>query len=187
MARTHRQRRTLTAVTVNGWQQGWVLPAGTDGTVTLSFPSDTTYRAGLIGGLALLPLLLVLSFVPTRGSPEPGQGARPWQPAVAVRAAGLIVAVAVISGVWGIVVAGAAFGVRYLVRRRENLWYAMTVGIAAAGLVLAGAILSQNPWRSVDGYAGHSAGVQLLALLSVVAVAMSAVPPATRDPDAEDG
>jgi hypothetical protein len=27
----------------------------------------------------------------------------------------------------------------------------------AAGLTLAGAVLSQNPWRSVDGYAGRSA------------------------------
>ena len=27
----------LTPVTVNGWQQGWVVPAGTSGTVTLTF------------------------------------------------------------------------------------------------------------------------------------------------------
>ncbi len=83
---------------------------------------------------------------------------------------------AVISGLAGVVVAGAALGIRYLLRNRENLWYTLTVGTAASGLILAGAVLSQNPWRSVDGYVGHSAGVQFLALLSVVAVAVSAVP-----------
>ncbi len=48
-------------------------------------------------------------------------------------------------------------------------------------------MLSQNPWRSVDGYAGHSAGVQLLALVSVGALAASVVrerePTAISDPE----
>ena len=55
-ARTAR-RVTLTPVAVNGWQQGWVVPAGTSGTVTLPFASNALYRAGLAGGLALLPVL----------------------------------------------------------------------------------------------------------------------------------
>ena len=55
---------------------------------------------------------------------------------------------------------------RHLLRDREKLCDAVTVGVAAGGLILAGAVLSQNPWRSVDGYVGHSAGVQLLALVS---------------------
>jgi arabinofuranan 3-O-arabinosyltransferase len=62
-----------------------------------------------------------------------------------------------------------------LLRRREKLCDAVTVTTAAGGLILAGAVLSQNPWRSVDGYIGHSAGVQLLALVSVGMVAASAV------------
>ncbi|HYJ56473.1 MAG TPA: alpha-(1-_3)-arabinofuranosyltransferase family protein, partial [Mycobacterium sp.] len=178
----------LTAVTVNGWQQGWVLPAGTEGTVTLSFTSNATYRAGLVGGLALLPLLVALAFLPVRRGRAAGAAARPWHPATATRGTAVMVAAAVISGVAGVVVAGAALGIRYVLRSRQNLWHALTVGTAASGLILAGAVLSQNPWRSVDGYVGHSAGVQLLALLSVVAVAVSAVPVAepVRNPD-EDG
>ncbi|WP_218006072.1 alpha-(1-_3)-arabinofuranosyltransferase, partial [Mycolicibacterium vaccae] len=57
---------TLDSVTVNGWQQGWVLPAGSGGAVTLDFAYNDTYRAGLIGGLALLPLLFALAFLPMR-------------------------------------------------------------------------------------------------------------------------
>jgi len=163
----------LTAVTVNGWQQGWVLPAETDGTIALSFASNTTYRAGLIGGLALLPLLVALALLPVRRTRAVGPPALPWHPARATRGTALIVAAAMISGAAGVVVAAVALGFRRLLRERETLWHNITVGTAATGLILAGAVLSQNPWRSVDGYVGHSAGVQFLTLLSVVAVAVT--------------
>ena len=176
----------LTSVTVNGWQQGWVLPAGADGPVTLSFPSNATYRAGLIGGLALLPLLVALAFLPARRRLPPHPATPPCRPPAAARDVALIAAAAVISGVAGVAVAGAALGIRYLLRDRERLWHTLTLGTAAAGLILAGAVLSQNPWRSVDGYVGHAAGLQFLALLSVVAVALSAIPVCDRALDVED-
>ena len=87
----------------------------------------------------------------------------------------VLAAAAVISGIVGVIVGGAALGLRYLLRRREKLCEAVTVGIAAGGLIVAGAVLSENPWRSVDGYAGHSVGVQLLALVSLAMLAASAV------------
>lgn len=165
----------LTSVTVNGWQQGWVVPAGTEGTITLDFASNATYRAGLIGGLALLPLLLALALVPARRTGAGHHPARPWQPHPLAIGAAATVAALVISGFGGALVALGGLGVRYLLRRRARIADAVTVGTAAFGLILAGAVLSQYPWRSVDGYLGHSAGVQFLALLSVVAVAMSTV------------
>lgn len=165
----------LTPITVNGWQQGWVVPAGPEGTVTLDFASNATYRAGLIGGLALLPLLLALAFVPARRTEVSYDPARPWQPHALAIGAATTAAALVISGVGGAVVALGGLTLRYLLRRRERIRDAVTVSIAAFGLILAGAVLSQYPWRSVDGYLGHSAGVQLLALLSVVAVATSTV------------
>ncbi|MGB3484692.1 MAG: alpha-(1-_3)-arabinofuranosyltransferase, partial [Mycobacterium sp.] len=69
---------TLRPITVNGWQQGFVVPAGTDGSVTLNFVSNSLYRAGLGTGLALLPLLVLLALLPSRriatGHTEP------WSP-----------------------------------------------------------------------------------------------------------
>ncbi|MFZ2527343.1 MAG: alpha-(1-_3)-arabinofuranosyltransferase, partial [Rhodococcus sp. (in: high G+C Gram-positive bacteria)] len=44
----------LTPVVVDGWQQGWIVPGGTGGTVTLTFATDRWYRAGIFGGLLLL-------------------------------------------------------------------------------------------------------------------------------------
>ena len=182
----------LTPVTVNGWQQGWVLPPGTTGAVTMDFVSNATYRAGLIGGLALLPLLFALAFAPARRRrpPEPAASpaVSPWQPHALAIGAATVVAATVISGPVGALVAAVAVGIRYLLRRRTALCDAMTVGAAASGLILAGAVLSQNPWRSVDGYVGHSAGVQFLALLSVIAVAVSTVSfPESARPPARDG
>ena len=166
----------LAPVTVNGWQQGWVVPPGTAGPVTLSFTSNALYRAGLIGGLALLPLLALLAFLPVRRPRRADEPARPWQPGRRATSVAVVAAAVVISGIAGAAVGGAALGLRYLLRRREKLCEAVTVGFAAGGLILAGAVLSQNPWRSVDGYAGHSWGVQLLALASVAMLAASTVP-----------
>jgi arabinofuranan 3-O-arabinosyltransferase len=166
----------LRPVTVNGWQQGWVLPPGTAGPVTLSFASNTPYRWGLIGGLALLPLLALLAFLPVRRPQYAADAARPWRPRQATTSVAVVASAAAISGIVGVVVGGATLGVRHLLRRCEKLCEAVTVGVAAGGLIIAGSVLSQNPWRSVDGYVGHSAGVQLLALLSVVMVAASTVP-----------
>ena len=167
----------LAPVSVNGWQQGWVITPDTAGPVTLSFTSNAPYRAGLIGGLALLPLLALLAFLPVRRPPPTDEPTRVWQPGRVATSVAVVAAAAVISGIAGVIVAGAAIGARELLHRREKLCDAVTVTIAAGGLIAAGAVLSQNPWRSVDGYVGHSAGVQLLALVSVAMLAASTVPP----------
>ncbi|MBI5336393.1 MAG: DUF3367 domain-containing protein [Mycolicibacterium rufum] len=175
----------LRAITVNGWQQGWLLPAGTSGAVTLAFTANTAYRAGLIGGLALLPLLLVLAFAPARRR-DPLPPARPWAPNLVAVGVAATLAATVISGPVGAALSASAFGARHLLRRREKLCETITVVGAAGGLILAGAVLSQNPWRSVDGYVGHSPWVQFLALISVVAVAVSAVPWPTDTDSGQD-
>jgi arabinofuranan 3-O-arabinosyltransferase len=91
----------------------------------------------------------------------------------------VMAAAVVISGIPGVIVGVAALGLRYLLRNREKLCETVTVGLTAGGLTLAGAVLSQNPWRSVDGYVGHSPGVQLLALVSVAMLAASTVSAST--------
>jgi arabinofuranan 3-O-arabinosyltransferase len=167
----------LAEVTVNGWQQGWVLPPGTTGTITLSFASNALYRAGIAGGLALLPILALLALLPARRPPPPSDPARPWQPGPVVASVGVLAAGGVIAGFTGAIVVGAALAARYLLRNRPKLADRLTLATSAGGLILAGAVLSQNPWRSVEGYVGHSWGVQFLALISVSALAASVARP----------
>ncbi|MGA7052927.1 MAG: alpha-(1-_3)-arabinofuranosyltransferase [Mycobacterium sp.] len=164
----------LTPVAVNGWQQGFVVPAGSRGTITLTFASNSLYRAGLAVGLSLLPLLALLAFWRVRQPSPDDAPAQPWSPgpwaAVAVLTAG-----ALIAGVVGFVVTAAALGLRYALRDRPRWRDSITLGLSAGGLILAGAALSRHPWRSVDGYSGHSANVQLLAMISLAVVAASVV------------
>ena len=165
---------TLTPIVVNGWQQGWVVPAGTQGALTLSFESNATYRAGLFGGLALLPLLLLLAVVPARRPMAPESPARPWSPGV-LAGVGLLAAGALIAGVGGVVLFGIALIGSYLLRHRQPGFDRLALAVAPAGLILAGSLLARYPWRSVDGYIGGSAWVQLPALIAVAAVAVSAL------------
>ena len=51
--------RRLDPVTIDGWQQGYRVPAGAGGTVTLVYAPDRVYRAGLLVGGLLALLLLV--------------------------------------------------------------------------------------------------------------------------------
>lgn len=166
----------LNPVVVNGWQQGWVVPAETSGTITLTFAPNSAYRIGLAGGLALLPLLVLMALWRGRRRPPDDPPARPWAPgrwaAVAVLAAG-----AVIAGAAGVLVFGAFLGLQWIRPQHRA-----TVALSAGGLILAGALLSRHPWRSVDGYAGHSAGVQLLALISLAALITSVVVLRPREP-----
>ncbi len=181
---------SLTPIVVNGWQQGWVLPAGTSGTVTVTFGSNTLYRAGLIVGLGLLPLLAALALVPSRRSGGPCQPALPWHPGKTAVGIGVVAFGTLIAGVAGAVAMLGALSIRYLLRDRETLCERITVTAAAGGFLLAGAALSQHPWRSVDGYVGHSSGVQALALISVAAVAASTLswpPRPVADPASPEG
>ena len=58
--------RTLAPVQVDGWRQAWLVPAGTGGTVTLTFGPDRTYRLALAVGAVLALLLLVIATLPVR-------------------------------------------------------------------------------------------------------------------------
>lgn len=166
----------LPSITVNGWQQGWIVPAGTSGTIALDFAMNTPYRIGLFGGLALLPVLLLLALLPVRRRRPPFPPSSPWQPGPVAAGAAVLALGFLVSGLAGIAVTGAALGVRYLLRARPLVSDRVTLGVTSAGLTLAGAVLSRYPWRSVDGYIGHAWGVQLLALISVAVLAASVVP-----------
>jgi arabinofuranan 3-O-arabinosyltransferase len=56
--------RQLRAVRLDGWKQAWLLPAGTSGVVTLTYQPDRLYAVAVIGGLALLALIMLAAAWP---------------------------------------------------------------------------------------------------------------------------
>ncbi|MFC6011414.1 alpha-(1-_3)-arabinofuranosyltransferase [Nocardia lasii] len=164
--------KELEPVVVDGWQQGWLLPAGTTGEITVSFPADRWYRLSIFGGLLLLIPLVLLAIprrreVPDLGPPPGTWGVR-WGAAI-----GLTGAVAVISGPIGAAVALIALACshfRPLRTARTLPW------IAGLGTLISAAALSTGTWRSGVEYMGGSVLAQAPAVLAVVAVGVAALP-----------
>ena len=140
----------LEAIRVNGWEQGYVVPAGAAVTVREDFAPGLLYRLLLgFGLLALLVLVLCLLSGRLRGRgrnepPLPPSDVPAWP--VRVLPTALLVAVA---GLWGL---GAVALAEVLVRRmRRGLpWLVLALGLVAGGLVathpwLAGAAAVDSP------------------------------------------
>ncbi|AZG46345.1 Alpha-(1-_3)-arabinofuranosyltransferase [Gordonia insulae] len=158
--------RSLTPVVVNGWQQGWVVPAGTAGTVTLTYRFDSLYRWSLGLGLGLVALLLLAAFGPRRraaaAQPQEARAEDPTRPWVTA-AAGVswLGASWLLTGWWGLAVSMIVGGVA--------LWLRPRTGVVAVfvAMLLATLGLASGPWHASTGYTGFDWWVQLPALIAV--------------------
>ena len=163
--------RSLTAVTLDGWQQGFVLPAGVEAKdVTVTFTPNTAHRIGLaIGALGVLALLI--GWAATRGSrpayrPGPMPAPLKDRPHTAAAVLSALVVAVLASGLWGVAAAAVALAVPARYR-----------GQAAAGaLVLSGVLLSA--FGVVDRYSFGAISGQLV---STVTLALLAARWATGD------
>ena len=167
----------LTAVRVDGWQQGWLLDAAADGPVTETYAPERLYRAGLLVGavslVGLLALVLLWRRRPPRARPAPvGTRVLPawcW--------AGLTTLSSASSpgGPAPCCARGApsAYG-RW--RGPEDAWT-----LAAGGLVLlAAAYYAFHGWGAADGWGGAALLPQLAVLLALVLAVSSAGRPSPR-------
>ena len=153
--------QTLDPVVVDGWQQGWLLPAGEAGAVELAYQPDATYRWGLAGGAAALAVLLVLAVVRGRSAlPGAGPGV-PGPVVVAVVGAGLMW---LLAGWWGVAAGAlAVVGLRAVPAGRRRP--AAAVGVLAA--VATGAfLLARHPWGE-PGYTGNAAAPQATVVVAL--------------------
>ncbi|OXS31162.1 alpha-(1-_3)-arabinofuranosyltransferase [Streptomyces sp. XY006] len=154
--------KELTPVRLDGWQQGWRIPAGAGGAVKLSYEPATTYDIGLIGSgvgiAALLGLAVWRRREPSADAPQPA----PPLPGLWLGAVALTLAGVVIAGWLALLVPALAL----LAARR----HALLVPIAFAALAAAGiaaAFGAGEPVGAGTGAFGHLA--QLLALIGLFA------------------
>jgi arabinofuranan 3-O-arabinosyltransferase len=94
--------RPLRPVRLDGWQQGYLIPAGAAGTVTLSMAADGTFRTLLLAGAILLGGLFLLAIIVGGGVSPPAAGPRrlPRQSALIV-GSGLVLLL--VAGWWALV------------------------------------------------------------------------------------
>ncbi|MFD5131601.1 alpha-(1-_3)-arabinofuranosyltransferase [Streptomyces olindensis] len=165
--------KELTPVRLDGWQQGWRIPAGAGGSVKLSYEPATTYDAGLIGSGVGIAVLLGLAVwrrrAPNPDAPQPV----PPPPGLWLGTVALTLVGAVIAGWFALLVPALAL----LAARRHTLLVPIAfAALAAAGIVAA--FGAGEPVGAGGGAFGHLA--QLLALTGLFAglVSMRERPPA---------
>ncbi len=162
--------RSLTPVRLDGWQQGWIVPAGAGGTVVMTFPADAWYRLALLVGAFFVAALAAFALARrARRSPPPAPERKPL-PRVAVGIAGFVV-LAIVSGPLALVFLPLA----YAGRRWGRRVLAVVAGCAfvAAGIAVA-SIPGAEPPMGVGAFGWPA---QLLAAIALGAVLAALVLP----------
>ncbi len=182
--------RGLTPVTLDGWHQGWLLPAGATGVVHLEFTPQHQADWGLAVGAIAVLVLLAAALVRSRGgvqAPLPtGTGALRSRGALGAGAVGM----ALLGGVTGLL----ALAVVVVVRMRGRQWgrpfSRLPAGLEllrspaawpTAVLLLAGAAEAIGPANSARPLADNG-GVQTLCLVAVAVLIGTHFPVATPRP-----
>ncbi|WP_101468360.1 alpha-(1-_3)-arabinofuranosyltransferase domain-containing protein [Nocardia fluminea] len=162
----------LSPLVVDGWQQAWLVPPGTAGEITVSFPADRWYRLAIFGGLLLLIPLALLAVPRRRAVADVGPAPSTWG-AGWVAAIGLTGVIAVISGPFGAAFTLITLGCNYF---RPALTERTLPWLAGLGTLMSAAALSTGTWRSGTEYMGGSLWAQAPAVIAVVAVGVAALP-----------
>ncbi|MGZ8177429.1 alpha-(1-_3)-arabinofuranosyltransferase domain-containing protein [Williamsia sp. SKLECPSW1] len=168
--------RALEPIVVNGWQQGWVVPAGASGTLRLDYPLDRPYRLALLLGLIAVAALFVAALWPDRRRRDGGDAVGPPRTPVLAWLGGLVALI--VFGGWVGVVAGAVTAPAILALRRRRPRAVPVVVAGLFGLGVAG--LSWGPWASGDPYTGFDWWVTLPAVVAMAALAAIMVPSGSR-------
>ncbi len=178
----------LTPIVIDGWQQGWWLPAGFSGEVVLRFVPQQAYRAGLLGGAALLLGILILAVLPARKS---GSHARRPKAILASTTGGGGRAIAIALGGLTLVLIGGVVGALVAFTGLMAVAYRSVASasapqprgnqearrlLRAAEVWLPGVLVLLAGWLSLTADQGHrAAGPQTLVLLAVGGLWLSVV------------
>jgi arabinofuranan 3-O-arabinosyltransferase len=169
--------RVLTPIVADGWQQGFLVPAGVAGDITIAFVPDGTYRLALLVGAALLLAVLMLAIRP---------GRRVGTHSVAVRKGGSGGGAYVAIGAVALIAVGGAIGAMLVLVALVLLFPALRPGFArwprrrglrGLGIWLAVGLIGVGGWALMTSPDPHHVGwVQAFGVLVVGVLWLSAVP-----------
>lgn len=177
----------LQPVTVDGWKQGWVVPAsGAGATLVLTVPFDGPYRLALLTGPFVLLLVLLLFLA--RGADRSGSAARVWRWRGPVTVAATAGFAALVAGPIGFAVTAAVVVAALVASRRLGADRARALLIIGAGVGITGGavLLSRAPWPDAIGYAGDELGPQLVTVSGLVCAGLAAAWPSVRGDSRDD-
>ena len=165
----------LKPVSLSGWEQGWIVPAGRPGIMVMNFGPDQTYRTALvIGGLFLLALFILALARGNRfrGGPT---GPREKFPAIALAGAAAI-GIFCIGGVLVLLLIP-------LVAVTYRWGSSVTAAIAGVSFAVAGVIVAIHP-DAVLALASKSIGapVEICAVTAFCAAVSSIIVEERRQP-----
>ncbi|MGH3349255.1 MAG: alpha-(1-_3)-arabinofuranosyltransferase domain-containing protein [Nocardioides sp.] len=177
--------KVLQAQRVDGWQQGWVVPAGAGGEVRLGFAPEETYRAGLLAGAAGAVLVLALALATSwrRRGATPTLELFPTAASWRWYDAGVLAIVAgLLAGWWGALAAVVAWALPRLTGRSPGVVRLLAAGSGAA--LLAGALVVEilpSVWDQTWDPPAWTAQALSLAAVVLAAAAASAGPSAPAE------
>jgi arabinofuranan 3-O-arabinosyltransferase len=163
--------KKLQAITLDGWQQGYIVPAGSGEVVHLKFKPENLYLGGLIvGALGVLILGLLMVFGFRRASRVGGWGAKDpavlaWNKTIPSWALLVLSALVIftIGGPIALVVVPL-----FVVARR---WPQALPWVAVTGMVAVGVLSAVNPGNGALSHLGSfGPWAQTAAVISVAAV-----------------
>ncbi|QNP67195.1 alpha-(1-_3)-arabinofuranosyltransferase domain-containing protein [Streptomyces genisteinicus] len=155
----------LAPVRLDGWQQGWLVPEGDGGTVTLTYEPSRIYTAGLTGAAVLLLALAALAV----GRRRPDHAGPPPEPPAPGPLLG-----AVVLGLVAVAVAGPVALVVPVLAVVAWLRPGLLVPVAFAAMTAAGAVaLTGGAEGPAEGRGAYGALAQLLALTALFAALVS--------------
>ena len=169
-------------LTVDGWKQGWVIPASADpATLVLDVPLDRPYRMALLSGIPALLLVVLVFLLP--GVDRGGSRARPWRRHGLVVWIGTVAVAWSLAGVTGVATTATVTVAALLLTRRRGpaRVRALLVGGAASGVLGGVVLLSRAPWPDPLGYAGDDAGPQIATVFGLVCAGLAAAWPGARE------
>ena len=137
----------LDPVRVDGWKQGWRVPAGEEGSVELSYRPGTAFSVLLGAGVVALVGVLLVAVLPRRR--------RPTRPDAAALSAGrpgvldvgvALVAGGLLAGWWGIAGMLAALAAGLVFRRFTGWGWLAGLALVVGGLALGTDRITRETW-----------------------------------------
>ena len=169
------------SVRVDGWQQGFVVPAGTDGVVDLSYSPQRIVVAGLVVGAAGVPGLIALAVVRPRGRLPNPVGERVVRLPVAI--AVVLVLGGLLTGAVGLFAIAAVLAIGRPLLGGASARVATFVGPAV--LLTAGIIVATAGSPTAMIVRASSSVVQTLCVVAVATTLVAGLP--RHGPDASAG